>query len=145
MNEHKYTASQMWEAANISAASYHQWRSRGFIKSKYKTEGSGKPQLYSLGEVFQVAVLSRLVSLGVSVSVAEMHIQHLWQFFDSKAYLVIRAYDLENDGINLKESSPTIGTIVRERDLSAELAKTEGAAVISLDKIEARVKKALEP
>jgi DNA-binding transcriptional MerR regulator len=159
MGKHQYTASQLRNAANISRVTYDQWRARGLIKSEHKPEGSGDRQLYSFYEVLVVAVMARLVSLGISVGLAAKAVDPypsdfrlggvkpaaLHGFKDSRAHLVLRAYpDLEQDGAaDTIEYTSTVTEIVREKDLPSKLAKCEGAVVISLDKIEERVKKAL--
>ena len=141
MTTHQYTARQLRSAANVTSATYDQWRARGFIKSEQKAEGSGNPQLYSFDEVFRAAVLARLVCMGVSVSVADMHLDHLYGFKDSRAYLLIRAYDEAGASI---EHTGTVGKIIRgEENLLPNVTECEGVVVISLNKIEARVKRAL--
>ena len=160
MAKHQYTASQLRNAASISKTSYDQWRARGFVKSEYKAEGSGDRQLYSFGEVFAAAVMARLVSLGISIGTAAKTVDpypadfqlggikptNLHGFKDSRAYLLVRAYpDLEHDGAgDTIEHTGTVSEILREQDLIANVAKYEGAAILSLDKIEDRVKKALQ-
>lgn len=145
MQDHKYGALELRKAANISKVLYDQWKARGFIKSKHEVQGTGRPQLYNFAEVFRVALLARLVSLGISVSVASMHVDHVHGFKDSDTYLVIRRYpDLRTDGADFADSSGTLGQIIRESKLMAELSKHEAAAVVCLDKVEERVKKALE-
>jgi hypothetical protein len=149
---HIYTASQFWEAADIPVSTYHQWRARGFIRSVYKTEGSGRPQMYDFSEVFRGAVLSRLVSFGLPVSLAaeclDSHnravsilagqecVSTLHGFKSSAAYLIL--YQLPGS------LPPALGReIITESELQQTVLKHEGAVVVALDKIEVRVKRVL--
>lgn len=158
MAAHKYTARHLREAAGISGVTYDQWRARGYIRSEKQIEGSGNRQLYSFDEVFRAAVLARLVALGLSVGNAAKIVNPddftiggvkpatLYGFRDARAYLVVRVFPHPDvDGASTTtEYTTTVGEIVRENDVIDKLDRCDGAVILSLDKIEARVQKALE-
>jgi hypothetical protein len=132
---HIYTASQFWKAADIPVSTYHQWRARGFIRSIYKTEGSGRPQMYDFSEVFRGAVLSRLVSCGMSVSLAAESLSG-YDFKSSVAYLIISSPPSHPQSLNREISG--------ESELQQTVLKHEVAVVVDIGKIEARVKRVLK-
>ncbi|MGE5568909.1 MAG: hypothetical protein ACM3S5_07735 [Rhodospirillales bacterium] len=104
--------------------------------------------------------MARLVALGLSVGNAAKIVNPypddfaiggakpgtLYGFCDARAYLVVRVYPHPDvDGASTTtEYTTTVAEIVRENDLIDKLDRCDGAVVLSLDKIEARVKKALE-
>lgn len=156
--EKKYSASQLTDAAGISPMTYQQWRARGHIRRTAR--GTGNPQMYSFGEVLAVAVMARLVSLGVSIgtasrlvdpygedyAIAGLNPASLHGFIDSRAYLIVRPFpDRDRDGAkDMVEYTGPVTEIVREEDLHRAVTRYEGTVVISLDKIEQRVQRALE-
>jgi len=145
MTEQSFTASRLWQAADISPDTYHQWRARKFLPSK--AEGSGKPQLYSPAEVFRVAVLARLVTLGISIKMADLGFsvaaaETTYKSTGGKPYFLM--YDPAEDQPG-SQWSPlrAAGRTVGEAELAKEVGKYEAVAVVSLDKIKARVKRVL--
>src|SRR4051812_36265457 len=45
--QHKFTASQLRDAAKLDRVTYDQWKARSIITTSHPVFGSGKPQLYS--------------------------------------------------------------------------------------------------
>lgn len=145
MPEHKYSAAQLREAANISVVAYDQWKARGFITSEQRTSGTGKPQLYSFREVFRAALLAELVGVGISIGQASQHVGIIHGFKNEAAFLLIRRFpELSADKFDLGATdSGTTSKIVRRSALLSAVEASTAVVSLSLDAVESRVKEHL--
>ncbi len=106
--------------------------------------------------------MARLVALGITVGSAakivypfpdgvrlgggEVKPSGMCGFKNARAYLLVRSYpDPEHDRIgDTIEHLCQLGEIVREAELFHRVPMHEGVVIVSLDKIENRVKQALD-
>lgn len=149
--EHRYTAGQLMEAANLSIGLYQQWKARGFIESSYEVSGTGNKQLYSFKEVLRVAVVAELVAMGVSISSAAK-VTPLHGFKNEVALLLLRRFpilgvDFGSGGATYEEeisaNTQVQSCIIRASTLAEEISRLPAASIVNLNLVEERVKKSL--
>lgn len=143
MADQLFVAAQMQRACSISSMTYTQWRARGYIHSRYKSTGTGDPQRYDLSEVLAVAVMARLVDLGIQLSVAHAHtaadgliLRKLPSGGSERTFLLLEIVTQDGEkGVRSR--------ILTERKFSAELQRCGGGVFVCVSDIDAEVRTAL--
>lgn len=146
------TIQQLAEATDLSRTQIDQWISRGHFKPKNPAE-SGKARAFTVEDAVVLGALAELVRIGLTPTVASMHVHSVYAFTDDDALLVV-SQEPDETGIADKDgkrafyydpSNPaTHGRIVRARDLAAIATdpKVRSMAVVNLSEVEKRVLKA---
>jgi len=143
------TIQQLAEATDLSRTQIDQWISRGHFKPRNPAE-SGKARVFTVEDAVVLGALAELARIGLTPSVASMHVHSVYTFTDDDAFLVVSQGPDEmaggNGALYYDPSNPaTHGQIVRARDLAviATDPKVRSMAVVNLSEVEKRVLKAV--
>jgi hypothetical protein len=143
------TIQQLAEAADLSRTQIDQWISRGHFKPKNPVE-SGKARAFTIEDAVVLGTLAELVRIGMTPTVASMHVHHVYAFIDDDALLVVTQGPIEMVAAGRKGPAPmfydpdnpgTRGRVIRARDLGklATDSKVRSMAVVNLNEVEKRV------
>ncbi|NJO54517.1 MAG: MerR family transcriptional regulator [Bacteroidales bacterium] len=139
---------QLAEATDLSRTQIDQWISRGHFKPKNPAE-IGKARAFTIEDAVVLGALAELVRIGLTPTVASMHVHSVYAVIDDDALLVVSQGPDElasgdRRALYYDPAHPaTHGRIVRARDLAgiATDPKVRSMAVVNLSDVEKRVLK----
>lgn len=144
----EFTIQQLADAVQLTRYQIEAWISRGHFKPKNPVE-NGKARAYTVEDAVVLGALAELVRIGLTPTVASMHVHSVYAFTNDDALLVVSQGPDEMAGANgalyYDPANPaTHGRIVRARDLAgiATDPKVRSMAVVNLSEVEKRVLKA---
>lgn len=147
--EPNLTIQQLADATELSRTQIDQWISRGHFKPRNPAE-TGKARAFTMEDAVVLGALAELVRIGMTPTVASMHVHSLYAFVDDDALLVVSqgpdvirpAQGKGKPVLYYDPGNPaTHGRIVRAKDLAEIVAdpNVRSMAVVNLSQVERRV------